>query len=149
MTKTKRRIKAIYALVALGRKTRTNAKKFRLALTAVMVIALALAVGLALGAITKPAFADAVKTPTPPTIDGIASPGEWDNSQIEFDTGPRLCEPPNLGEWDLSGAKGRFLWDDTNVYGRVEAYPNTCGPGANPNGPFDAINWEVYVDTND
>ncbi len=92
-----------------------------------------------------PALAAALKTTTAPTIDGIVSFGEWDNAQIEFDTGPRPCEPPNPGGWDLSGAKGRFLWDNTNLYGLVEAYPNTCGVGANPNGPFDQMNWEVYI----
>ena len=97
---------------------------------------------------TSSALADAVKVPNGSiVVDGVMTPGEWDSVPVEFDTGPRPCDTP--GGWDLSGAKGRFAWDDTNVYGLVEAYPNTCGPGANPNGPFDAINWELYVNAND
>ncbi len=80
-----------------------------------------------------------------PTIDGAISPEEWDAALVEFDTGPRDCEPSNPGAWNLSGATARFLWDGTNIYGLVEAYPNTCGGGANPNGPFDEMNWEVYI----
>jgi len=114
--------------------------KTRITLTTLVLVA-----GLALGTLTTSVFADALKTAAAPTVNGVVSPGEWDSAQVEFDTGPRPCEPANPGGWDLSGAKGRFLWDDTNVYGLVEAYPNTCGLGANPNGPFDQMNWEVYI----
>lgn len=79
----------------------------------------------------------------PPTIDGVISPGEWDFAEVEFDTGPRPCG--GAGDWDLSGAKARLGWDTQNVYGLIEAYPNTCGPGANANGPFDQLNWETYI----
>lgn len=109
-----------------------------------ILLTLALAVSLCL-VTAAPVAAAANKTVAPPNIDGTITPGEWDIAEIEFDTGARPCGGANLGSWDLSGAKGRFLWDETNLYGLVEAYPNTCGDGANPNGPFDAINFEVYV----
>ncbi len=100
---------------------------------------------LSFGLMAVPVTAAANKTVAPPNIDGSIASGEWEIAQIEFDTGPRPYGDDNLGSWDLSGAKGRFLWDETNLYGLVEAYPNTGGAGANPNGPFDAINFEVYV----
>ena len=94
-----------------------------------------------LGAVQAPGAA--VYASVAPTIDGVVGSGEWDFAQVEFDTGPR----PNGGggDWNLSGARGRFAWDTTNVYGLVEAYPNTGGMGENANGPFDGINWEVYI----
>ncbi len=95
---------------------------------------------------TGTAHADALKTSSPPTIDGAIGVGEWDLAEIEYDTGPRPCVNP--GGWDLSGSKGRFLWDDSYIYGLIEGYPNTCGPGANPNGPMDAMNWEGYINAN-
>ena len=87
----------------------------------------------------------ALFTGNAPTLDGIVSAGEWDSIPVAFDTGER----PNggAGNWDLSGARGRFAWDDTNWYGLVEAYPNTGtpSPGENANGPFDQINFESYI----
>ena len=54
------------------------------------------------------------------TLDGVVSPGEWDIIPVAFDTGAR----PNGGggDWNLSGARGRFAWDSTNWYGLIEAY---------------------------
>lgn len=95
----------------------------------------------------RQASADARLAPTPPTIDGIVTAGEWDFAEVEFDTGARPNGAGNSGAWDLSGARGRFGWDSSNVYGLIEAYPNTGtpSPGESANGPFDQINWEVYI----
>jgi hypothetical protein len=73
-------------------------------------------------------------------VDG--SSGDWASVPLEFDTGARPCD---AASWDNSGAKGRFVWDTTNVYALFEAYPATCGPFTNPNGPFDSINIEFFI----
>lgn len=98
---------------------------------------------------TRDAGAAALFAGTAPTIDGTVSPGEWDFADVEFDSGARPNGASNLGAWDLSGAKGRFGWDATNLYGLIEAYPNTGtpSPGENANGPFDQMNWEVYINS--
>jgi len=91
------------------------------------------------------ARAEAKFAATAPTIDGIVSTGEWDFAETEFDTGPRPIVD-NPGGWDNSGAKGTFAFDCTNVYGLIEAYPNTGTCGAtNENGIFDNLNWEVFI----
>ncbi len=95
--------------------------------------------------LVTPASASVVDTAVAPTIDGIITAGEWDIAEVEFETGPSDC---GASAWNLSGAKGRFLWDATNLYGVIEAYPNICGPGANPDGPFDNMNWEAYINAN-
>ncbi len=46
------------------------------------------------------------------------------------------------GSFDLAGARGRFTWDDTYVYGLIESYP--AGPGA-ANGPFDNLELDLYI----
>ena len=94
------------------------------------------------------AHADALLAGTAPTIDGVIAAGEWDFAQTEFDSGPRPYDGSATG-WDLSGARGTFAWTATHVYCLMEAYPNTGGLGANPNGPFDEINWEVYANADD
>ncbi|MCO6454870.1 MAG: hypothetical protein J5I93_06190, partial [Pirellulaceae bacterium] len=48
----------------------------------------------------------------------------------------------STGPFDLSGAKGRFAWDDTNLYGLVESYP--AGPG-DSNGPFADLQLELFI----
>lgn len=97
------------------------------------------------GGPTRPAYAAAVFTDTPPVVDGMVSAGEWDFAQVEFDTGARP-DPNGTGDpAELAGARGRFGWDNSNIYGLTEAYPNTGGMGNNANGPFDNMNWEVYI----
>ena len=90
------------------------------------------------------AYARAVPANVAPSINGVVSPGEWDFAEVEFDTGPRA---PGSSGWDLSGAKGRFAFDSTNLYGVIEAYPNTgtCPPGTDENGVFDNLNLEAYI----
>jgi len=97
---------------------------------------------LVLGSVLVEEQANAVAQKGTITVDGVKSAGEWDFAAVEFDTGPRPC---SASGWDNSGAKGTFAWDDNYVYALFEAYPNTCGAGANPNGPFDAVNLEMYV----
>ena len=46
------------------------------------------------------------------------------------------------GGFDLAGAKGKFTWDATNLYGLVESYPAGAG---NSNGPFDNLEIELFI----
>lgn len=47
----------------------------------------------------------------------------------------------NSGGFDLAGAKGRFTWDATTLYGLIEDYP---AGAANSNGPFSNLLVDLY-----
>ena len=53
-------------------------------------------------------------TSTPPTIDGIVSPGEWDDAAAE-ESGWRILRDP-AGPTDVHNNRFRMMWDDTHLY---------------------------------
>lgn len=53
-------------------------------------------------------------TSSPPTIDGVVSPAEWDDAAAEAG-GWRILRDP-VGPADTDNNRFRMMWDDTNLY---------------------------------
>lgn len=105
-----------------------------------------------------PAFAQTVRnynvnlTSTAPTIDGLISPGEWDNAATAAGTWGVLREAE--GELDTDGNRFRMMWDANNLYVLYETNFNTfIDPidkigNPNPNLNFSEDNLNMYFDPN-
>ena len=81
-------------------------KIFNLAVTAAILLAPAITVA-------QPTY-DINFTLNPPIIDGIVSPGEWDEAAAE-QGGWRILRNPD-GPIDAHNNRFRMMWDDTNLY---------------------------------
>ncbi len=91
-------------------------------------------------------------TSTAPTIDGVISPGEWDNAATAAGTWGVLREAE--GELDTDGNRFRMMWDANNLYVLYETDFNTfIDPidkvgNPNPNLNFSEDNLNMYLDPN-
>jgi hypothetical protein len=72
------------------------------------------------------AFIQAAKTSTPPTLDGVISPGEWSASQLV--TFPHSTVNGVANTVPVQPTTGYVLWDDNNIYiAFVCSEPNPAG----------------------
>lgn len=106
----------------------------------------------------SPAVAQTVRnynvnqTTVAPTIDGVISPGEWNNAASAAGTWGVLREAE--GELDTDGNRFRMMWDANNLYVLYETNFNTfIDPidkigNPNPNLNFSEDNLNMYFDPN-
>lgn len=106
----------------------------------------------------SPAVAQTVRnynvnqTGVAPTIDGVVSPGEWDNAATAAGTWGVLREAE--GELDTDGNRFRMMWDANNLYVLYETNFNTFIDPVdkigtpNPNLNFGEDNLNMYFDPN-
>lgn len=92
------------------------------------------------------------KTNVAPTIDGVISPGEWNNAATAAGTWGVLREAE--GELDTENNRFRMMWDANNLYVLYETNFNIWSDPAdkvgdpNPGISFGADNLNLYLDPN-
>ncbi|MBL9162161.1 MAG: PEP-CTERM sorting domain-containing protein [Planctomycetaceae bacterium] len=118
----------------------------------------ALAAMAIVGAGASPAVAQTVRnynvnqTNVAPTIDGVVSPGEWNNAATASGSWGVLREAE--GELDTENNRFRMMWDANNLYVLYETNFNIYSDPAdkvgdpNPGISFGADNLNLYLDPN-